>query len=130
MPYVAIVTVVALFQLLWFGWQVARARGKYGIAAPATSGHEVFDRRFRVQMNTMEQLALFLPSLWIFASFVSPLWAAGLGAVYVLGRGIYSISYVRDPGTRSLGFALTSIPTVTMMVWILVWAIGTLLRTP
>jgi glutathione S-transferase len=128
MPYVALVTVVALLQVLWFGWQVGRARTQYGVRAPAMSGHEVFDRRVRVQMNTQEQLVLFLPTLWIFARFVSPIWAAGFGVVFVVGRAIYAITYVRDPKSRALGFALTALPTLTMMVWILVWAIGAIAK--
>jgi glutathione S-transferase len=128
MPYVAIVTVLALLQFLFFGIQVARARTKYGVHAPAVSGHEIFDRHFRVQMNTLEQLVMFLPLLWVFARFVSPLYAAGFGAVWIIGRAIYGISYVRDPKSRALGFALTSIPTLIMMIWILIWAIGVIAK--
>jgi len=100
MHYVAIVTVVALLQFFWFGWQVGVARGKYGIAAPATSGNEMFERVFRVHMNTLEQLVVFLPALWIFASFVSSLWAAILGAIFIVGRAIYAVTYVKDPKKR------------------------------
>ena len=90
MPYVAIVTVLALLEFLWFGVLVGRARAKYGVPAPAMSGNDMFDRHFRVQMNTLEQLVLFLPSLWIFARYVSPIWAAALGAVFIIGRAIYA----------------------------------------
>jgi glutathione S-transferase len=128
MPYVAIVTVIALLEFLAFGLLVARARGKYGIHAPATTGHEIFERHFRVQMNTLEQLVMFLPTLWIFARFVSPIWAAGFGVVFVIGRAIYAASYVRDPKSRSLGFALTSLPTLIMMLWIVVWAIQAIVK--
>jgi glutathione S-transferase len=123
MPYVALVTVLALLEFQWFGWMVAKARGRFGIKAPATTGNEVFDRYFRVQMNTLEQLVLFLPSLWIFASFVSPIWAAALGAVFVIGRAIYAASYIRDPKKRALGFALTILPTLLMLIGIAVWAV-------
>ena len=88
MHYVAIVTAVALLQFFWFGWQVGVARGKYGIAAPAVSGNEMFERVFRVHMNTLEQLVVFLPALWIFASFISPLWASILGAVFIVAAGL------------------------------------------
>lgn len=123
MPYVALVTVLALLEFQWFGFMVAKARGQFGIKAPATTGNEVFERYFRVQMNTQEQLVLFLPSLWIFAYFVSPIWAAALGAVFIIGRAIYAASYIRDPKTRALGFALTALPTLLMLIGIAVWAV-------
>ena len=129
MPYVAIVTVLALLEFFWFSIQVGRARAKFGIAAPATTGNEVFERYFRVQMNTLEQLMLFLPTLWIFAGYISPLWAAALGAVFIIGRAIYASSYVRDPKRRSLGFALTALPTLAMMISILAWAVRAIILT-
>jgi len=130
MHYVAIVTVVALLQFFWFGWQVGVARGKYNIPAPAISGNDVFERTFRVQMNTQEQLLVFLPALWIFASFISPLWAAALGAVFIIGRGIYAVSYVRDPKSRSIGFALTALPNLLLLLGILIWAVWALVKSP
>lgn len=126
MAYVVLVTVLALLELQLFGMLVARARGKYGIKPPATSGNEIFERHFRVQMNTLEQLVLFLPALWIFASFISPAWAAALGAVFIVGRALYAAAYVRDPKTRVLGFALSSLPTMIMLIGIVVWAVRAL----
>ena len=130
MPYVAIVTVLALLQFFWFGWQVGVARGKYNIHAPAISGNEMFERVFRVHMNTQEQLVVFLPSLWIFASFISPLWAAGLGAVFIIGRAVYARSYVKDPKGRSAGFAMTALPVLALVVGILIWAVWALIKSP
>lgn len=123
MPYVAIVTALALLQFFWLGLRVARARGRYGVPAPAISGHELFERHFRVHMNTLEQLVIFLPALWVFATYVSALWAAALGMVFILGRAIYAISYVRDPKSRALGFALTALPTLAMLIGIVIWAV-------
>lgn len=128
MPYVAIVTVVALAQFFMLGFGVGRARTKYGVPAPATSGHEIFERHFRVHMNTLEQLVVFLPTMWMFASFVNPLWAAGFGVVFIIGRAIYAVSYVREPRSRALGFALTALPSFAMWIWILVWAVQTIVR--
>ncbi len=130
MPYVAIVTVVALLQFFWFGWQVGAARTKYNVPAPAVTGNEIFERVFRVQMNTLEQLLVFLPALWIFASYISPLWAAVLGAIFIVGRGVYATTYVRDPKSRSIGFALTAIPNLLMLLGILIWAVWALVKSP
>lgn len=130
MPYVAIVTVAALLQFFWFGWQVGVARSKYNIPAPAVSGNEAFERVFRVHANTLEQLAVFLPALWIFACFISPIWAAALGAVFIVGRALYARSYVKDPKSRSPGFALSAIPVLLLMIGILIWAVWALVKSP
>jgi glutathione S-transferase len=130
MHYVAIISAVALLQFFWFGWQVGAAREKYNIPAPAVSGNDMFERHFRVQMNTQEQLLVFLPALWIFASFISPLWAAVLGAIFIVGRFVYASTYVRDPKSRSIGFALTAIPNLLMLVGILIWAVWALIKSP
>jgi glutathione S-transferase len=130
MPYVAIVTVAALLQFFWFGWQVGVARGKYNIAAPAISGNEAFERVFRVQANTLEQLVVFLPSLWIFAYFISPIWASALGVVFIIGRALYARTYVKDPKSRSPGFAMSAIPQLILLVGILIWAVWALVKSP
>jgi glutathione S-transferase len=88
MAWVLIVMVLALLQFYGFGIAVGRARVRHGVAAPATTGHPVFERYFRVQMNTLEQLVAFLPAIWLFAQFYDPRWAAALGAVYLTGRQI------------------------------------------
>jgi glutathione S-transferase len=79
-------------------------------------------------MNTLEQLAMFLPALWIFANYVSELWAAVLGVVWILGRAIYFASYVKDPKTRSLGFALTAVPMLAMLLGILIWGVNAAIK--
>lgn len=129
MAYVLLVIVLALLQFVLFGILVGRARGKYGVQAPAVHGHEVFERYFRVHMNTLEQLVVFLPAIWLFAQFGSPQWAAGLGAVYLVGRTLYLLSYVKDPKSRGLGFALTAVPTLIMIIGTLVEAVRMLAFT-
>lgn len=127
MPYVAIVTVLALLQYIWFGWQVGRARARYNVPAPATSGHELFERHFRVHVNTLETLVVFLPAMWLFAYGVSPVWAAVAGVVFIIGRFVYASAYVRDPKSREVGFALTMIPALVMLIGVVVWAVAELL---
>jgi len=120
MEAVAIVTVLALVQFVWISVQVGSMRAKHGVKAPAVSGHPEFERMFRVQQNTMEQLVVFLPAIWIFAYFVNPLWSAGFGLVFIIGRFIYRAAYLKDPSSRSAGFTITFLPTAVMLVWSLV----------
>lgn len=115
MDFVALVALLALFEYLVISVMTGRARTAYGIKAPATTGHPMFERWYRVQMNTLEQLALFLPALFLFASYVSPRWAGVLGLVFVVGRAVYARSYLADPDSRSLGFALGVVPIILML---------------
>jgi glutathione S-transferase len=127
MAYLDIVTALALLQFIAFGFQVGRARDKYGVKAPGTTGNEIFERHFRVQQNTLEQLIVFLPGLYLFGNYFNPAWAAGLGVVYLIGRQVYAASYVKDPATRSAGFGMTFLPTVVLIVGGLVGAVMHLL---
>src|SRR5512139_2271715 len=128
MELVAVVTVLALLEYIVFAMLVGRARGKYGVKAPAVTGHEVFERYFRVQQNTLELLVVFLPSLWLFASYVSAGWAALLGAVYLVGRVFYLRGYVADPAKREIGFALSFLPIVALVFGALVGVLIPLAR--
>jgi glutathione S-transferase len=116
MAYVDIVTALALAQFLIFGYRVGSARMKFGIKAPAITGNETFERYFRVQQNTLEQLIVLLPGLYLFSRYWNPLWAAGLGVVYLVGREIYASTYVKNPAKRSLGYGLTFLPMVVLVV--------------
>ena len=104
MELVACVAALALLEYAVLVVRTGSARGRYGVAAPATAGNPDFERHFRVQMNTVEQLVLFLPGLWLFAHYVSAPVAAGLGLFFILGRALYARAYVRDPGGRGPGF--------------------------
>jgi len=116
MELVALVILLALVEYQFFSAKVGMARGKYDIKAPAITGHEVFDRYYRVHMNTLEQLIVFIPAILIFAYFGDPTYAAGLGAVYLVGRIVYFISYVSDPAKRAAGFIIGWIPTVLLVL--------------
>ena len=123
MEFVAIVTALALLQYIYFAVLVGQARGKFGVNGPAVTGHPVFERYFRVQMNTLELLIAFLPGLWLFAQYVSPVWAAALGAVYIVGRFMYLRSYVANPAKRGLGFGLSMLPTLALLLGALIGAL-------
>jgi glutathione S-transferase len=128
MAYIDIVTALAVLQFLVFGYKVARARGRYGVKAPAVTGNEIFERCFRVQQNTLEQLIAFLPGLYVFSHYFNPLLAAGLGLVYLIGREIYAFTYVKDPAKREIGFVLTLLPMAILILGGLFGAARQLLR--
>ena len=92
------------------------ARSKHDIKAPAITGHPEFERKLRVQQNTLELLIMFIPSLWIFSLTIQVLVGAALGLIFVIGRIIYAISYPADPAKRSLGFGLSIIPILILMI--------------
>lgn len=123
MTFPSIVALLALIEYIAFSILCGQARGRYNVEAPATTGHPVFERWYRVQMNTLEQLIVFLPALFLFATFVSPRWAGLLGLVWIAGRAIYARSYVADPASRSLGFGLTAIPNLILVLGALLGAI-------
>ena len=112
----ALVTLLTI--LLLFGTTVmtGRARGKYGIKAPATSGHPLYERAYRVQMNTIENSVLFLPTLWLAATYGFSGWAGIAGLVWVIGRVWYALAYLRDPATRGPGFATGMLAFLALLV--------------
>jgi len=116
MPLVHLVLAAALVEFFFFGLAVARARGTYNVPAPATTGHEVFERYFRAQMNTLEQLIIFVPGIILFALYVSPIVAAALGALFIVGRALYFTGYVRAAADRHRGFMLSVVPNMVLLV--------------
>ena len=127
MPYVELVAILAVLQFISFTALTGRARGQSGLKAPAVTGHEGFERMYRVQMNTLELLIAFLPSLFLAARHWSPGLVAAVGAVYLVGRGLYWRAYVRDPARRGLGFVLSMLPTTALAVLALVGIAGSML---
>ena len=128
MAWVELVTVLALLQFLYFGMLVGRARDRLGVKAPATTGNEIFERYLRVQMNTLELLVLFLPALWLASGHLAAAWLGVLGAIYLIGRFIYLRAYVAEPSKRSLGFGLSALPILVLLVTDLVGAVARLVR--
>jgi glutathione S-transferase len=127
-PLVSFVTVLALILFLVTTINVGRARTKYGIQPPVMSGNPEFDRAIRVQQNTLEQLVLFLPALWIFATFVQPTVAAVIGGIWVIGRSLYAWGYYQAAEKRALGFAIGVFSVMVLLVGSLVGIIQQLVR--
>jgi len=103
----AAITVLALLEYSVLGAMVGRARTKYKVEAPATTGNPEFERYFRVHQNTLENLVVFIPALWLFGQYVSNPVAIALGLIYVAGRIIYAVGYVQAPGKRAPGALIT-----------------------
>ena len=118
MPPVATSFVACLALLVYFALTalVGRARAKHGIKAPATTGHPEFERWFRVQQNTLEQMVVFLPALMLFGTFVHSKIGAAIGLAWIVGRVLYARAYVRDPETRGPGMMITLMATAALLI--------------
>jgi uncharacterized membrane protein YecN with MAPEG domain len=112
---VAIVSLVALLLYVFMSVRVGQARARFGVPAPAITGHEDFERVFRVQANTLEWLPIFLASLWLFALYWDDRVAAGLGAVWIVGRFLYMTGYSKAAPSRSTGFLIQLFATAVLL---------------
>ena len=116
MENATILVLLALLQYIFFTAKVGGARGKYSISAPACTGDENFERVFRVQQNTMEQLVVFIPATYAFAYYVSAKWVWIPGLIYLVSRFIYSSAYTGDPSKRSIGMIGTLLSSGVMVL--------------
>ncbi|NJM62718.1 MAG: MAPEG family protein [Oscillatoriales cyanobacterium RU_3_3] len=123
-----LITVSALILYFVVTLNVGRARGKYKISPPQMSGNPDFERVVRVQQNTVEQLILFLPALWLFAQFISPIWAAGIGAAWIIGRILFAWGYYQAAEKRAVGFGISSLATLALLGGSLTGIIMSLLK--
>jgi glutathione S-transferase len=112
----ALVTLLAILVYFYSSVMVSQARGKFGVKLPAISGNPDCERVFRAQMNTLEWMPIFLPSLWLFAIYISDGIAAALGLVWVIGRILYVFGYARAVKDRSRGFAIQALATIALWV--------------
>ncbi len=116
MVYIELIGMLAVAQFFFFSFMTGVARGKSGLKAPAVTGDEGFERMYRVQVNTLELLAIFLPSLFIAGKHWSPVVVSVLGLVYLCGRFIYWRAYIGNPDKRRIGFILSMLPTLVLMI--------------
>ena len=105
-PLTSLITLLTVLLMFITSVMVGKARFKYEIMAPATSGHEMFDRAYRVQMNTLEAAQMMLPALWIYAVFNGEIGAFAMGVIWLLGRAWYAQSYLTNPARRGPGFGI------------------------
>ncbi len=111
----ALVTLLAIAFYFFTAINVSRSRTATGVKVPAMSGHPDFERAFRIQMNTLEWMPIFLPALWLFAVYISDAAAAGIGLVWIIGRIVYFVGYSKAAAKRGPGFAIQSI--AAMALW-------------
>jgi glutathione S-transferase len=116
MELVYLVMGCALLQFFAFGMLAGVQRMKTGIEAPAISGNDMFERYFRVHYNTMEQLVIFVPAIYLYGTYISVNWAAGLGVVFIIGRFVYLKMYIANPKKRGIGFGLTMLPNTILLL--------------
>jgi len=116
MELIAIVTALALLQAFYFAFQVGGARVKHGVNAPATSGNPEFERAFRVHANTIEQLVIFVPGLWMFGQYVNEQIGAGIGVLFIIGRFVYRGAYLGNPKSRTAGFGIGALSMLVLVI--------------
>lgn len=119
-PFPSLITVLTLLVYLILTINVGRARAKYKVMPPATTGDPNFERVLRVQQNTLERLVFFLPLLWLFSIYVDPVWGSGIGAVWLIGRIIYAWGYYQAAEKRRIGFAISSLTSMALLLGSLV----------
>jgi glutathione S-transferase len=112
----ALVTLLTMLLLLGTVYVVGKARGKYGIKAPAVSGHPAFERAYRVQMNTLENTVMFLPVLWLAANYGFTGWAGLIGLVWLVGRAWYALAYLGDASKRGPGYLVSMVAWAALLV--------------
>jgi glutathione S-transferase len=116
MHWTTLVSLAALAVYAWMLTNAGRAREKHKVPAPSMDGPVEFLSAHRVQANTVEQMVLFFPALWLCAFWLSDFWAALGGAIWVVGRILYALAYYRDPKKRTLGFMVTSFGSVALLI--------------
>jgi glutathione S-transferase len=116
MELVYLTILLALLQYAFMAALVGRARGKYGVHAPATTGHPDFERVNRVHLNTLENLVLFIPAVLVFALYVSAGWAAVLGFVFVVARAVYAVGYLKAADKRGVGAGVTGLVNMVLLL--------------
>jgi glutathione S-transferase len=114
--YTALVTCLAILFYFFTSVRVARARVTYGVKLPAIAGQPDFERVFRVQMNTLEWMPIFLPSLWLFAIYVGDRGAAAIGVVWIVGRIFYLIGYTKAVEKRGPGFGIQALACIALLL--------------
>lgn len=112
----ALVTIAALLTYLWMATRVAGARRKSGIHAPAMTGDPMLERTIRAHLNTLEWLPPFLVGLWLFSIYWNDRLAAVIGAIWIVGRILYALTYTAGERKRAPGFLVQALATFVLLI--------------
>jgi glutathione S-transferase len=126
-PLTTLTTILAVCLLFYMGLRAGLGRAKYNVPAPATSGNPDWERLYRVQMNTLESMPIFLPLLWLFSAYHKDLWGALIGLVWVIGRTIFMLGYTKSAETRGTGFRIQLFATFVLLIGTIVGVVQVLL---
>ena len=126
--FTAVVTLLAVIIYFWIGLRVAQARAQFGVKPPATTGNPDFERAFRIQMNTLEWMPIFLPAMWLAAIYVSDIGAALLGVVWIAGRVLYMRGYAQAAEKRETGFFVQAIAAGLLWLAALIGVLASMLH--
>ncbi|WP_138503875.1 MAPEG family protein [Nostoc sp. PA-18-2419] len=128
LPWTSLITALTLLLYLVITINVGRARAKYEVPPPQMTGDPCFERALRVQQNTSEQMVFFLAALWLFSFYVSPLWGALVGAIWLVGRIAYAWGYYQAASKRMIGFVISSFSSIVLVLGSLVGIILSLVQ--
>ena len=116
MEYTIIIILLALLQYIYFTGKTGFTRVKHGVDAPSTTGNHKWECIYRVQQNTLEQLVIFIPAMLTFQLYVSQKWVVIPGVIFLIGRGLYSHLYTKDPKSRGPGMILSLFTNIALVV--------------
>jgi uncharacterized membrane protein YecN with MAPEG domain len=113
----AIATLLAVLIALGTAILVARTRARVRIFPPVMTGSPELECALRVQANTVEQIVIFLPALWLAALYFQGWIPPAIGLLWCLGRVLYALGYRADkPGRREPGFIMAMLSTIALIV--------------
>ena len=90
--------------------------GRRGHFFESWQGDETWERIFRVQQNTLEQLIVFVPATVIFSTYLSARWVLIPGLIFIVGRQLYSHEYISKPESRVPGMSLSLLANAVLII--------------
>lgn len=120
MEYATLTVMLALMQYLFFVGLTGYMRGKHDIKAPATGGHPMYERAYRVQHNTLEELIVFIPAVFAYALYSNAYLVMLPGSIFIISRFWYGAAYLKEPSRRGPAFGLTMLANVWLIVGALI----------